>query len=207
VSGRDTILARVRAAVQHATPHPGAHPSPSGAASLIRFGRALGSAGGELRGPVSRDALGSTLLEWAGSLGASGRIVAEPSAAALLREARVETAESSDSPHAFADVDVAVACGRLGVAEDGAVAVLGLDAPHRSLLVLGEHLVLLLRESAIVTDLHAAFRALPGDALDHHHLTWIAGPSKTADIEQTLVHGAHGPRTLGVLVYNDEVSD
>jgi L-lactate dehydrogenase complex protein LldG len=87
------------------------------------------------------------------------------------------------------------------VAENGAVAILGTDVPERSLLHLAERLVLLVPATGLVPDLHSAFRALPEDALDAHHLTWIAGPSKTADIEQTLVHGAHGPRALAVLLH------
>jgi L-lactate dehydrogenase complex protein LldG len=90
------------------------------------------------------------------------------------------------------------------VAENGAVAALGHDTPHRSLLFLAERLVLLLDASRIVADLHAGFRVLPAEALRAHHLTWIAGPSKSADIEQTLVQGAHGPRELAVFAYRRE---
>ena len=32
----------------------------------------------------------------------------------------------------------------------------------------------------------------------------ISGPSKTADIQQTLAYGAHGPKELIVLVINAE---
>jgi L-lactate dehydrogenase complex protein LldG len=42
-----------------------------------------------------------------------------------------------------------------------------------------------------------AARYQAGEAL--HHVTWMSGPSKTADIEQTLVIGAHGVCALAVL--------
>ena len=32
----------------------------------------------------------------------------------------------------------------------------------------------------------------------------ITGPSKTADIQQTLAYGAHGPSELVVLIVNDK---
>jgi L-lactate dehydrogenase complex protein LldG len=129
--------------------------------------------------------------------------VAEPSAAALLEGAPgVEPASAQAAPHGFADAAVAIVRAELGVAECGAVAVLGRDAPQRALLFLAERVVVLLDAARVVADLHTAFRALPADALAGHHLTWVSGPSKSADIEQTLVFGAHGPRALAVLGFS-----
>jgi L-lactate dehydrogenase complex protein LldG len=34
-------------------------------------------------------------------------------------------------------------------------------------------------------------------------MTFISGPSKTADVEATMVHGAHGPREMYVYVIVD----
>lgn len=38
-------------------------------------------------------------------------------------------------------------------------------------------------------------------------VNWISGPSRTADIEQVLLQGAHGPRGLHVLVLDKQDSD
>jgi L-lactate dehydrogenase complex protein LldG len=201
VSGRDEILARVRAASSHRAPHPGAHPAPPLAATPEAFRSALVTAGGELEGPLGLALLGEAATRRVAAWAPTGRVVATSRATSLLGPGPWETADSDAPPEGFADVALALATGRLAVAENGAVAILGTDVPERSLLHLAERLVLLVPATGLVPDLHSAFRALPEDALDAHHLTWIAGPSKTADIEQTLVHGAHGPRALAVLLH------
>jgi hypothetical protein len=228
MTARARVLDAVRRAVTHATPHPGsqeaAGPEAARAATpaalesagslphaglapeslVASFAAALVAAGGVLRGPLPRarlaEAVRAEVRAWGVEVG--GRVVAEPSAAALLGSAAgVETAPPGDTPpHGFADVAVAIVRGAAGVAEGGAVAVTAADAPHRALLFLAERVILLLDAAHLVPDLAAGFRALPPGALAAHHLTWIAGPSKTADIEQTLVHGAHGPRAVTVVL-------
>lgn len=199
MTAREAILARVRAAAGHRIPHPGPHPAPPLPADLGSFARAHAAAGGETAGPLDLEALRLEVAERARRGG--GRVVAEPAAARLLGSGPFESALEGAEPGSFGDVALAVAAAELGVAECGAVAVLGREAPHRSLLFLAEELILLLPAARIVADLHSAFRALPAAALDAHHLTWIAGPSKSADIEQALVKGAHGPRAVTVLFY------
>lgn len=115
----------------------------------------------------------------------------------------VGDATPSAPPHAFDDVDVAIARGEFAVAENGAVWVSDADVPHRALLFLAQHLVLVVPASQIVADLHAAYARIGRVAESIEARPWrgfIAGPSKTADIEQALVVGAHGPRSLLVVL-------
>ena len=204
MSGREEILALVRAACSHNVPHPGAHPAPALPATPEAFRVALSAAGGELEGPLELRFLAEAAARRVAAWAPTGRVVTTSRAGSILGPGPWETADPDAPPETFEDVALALATGRLAVAENGAVAVLGADVPERSLLYLAERLILLVPAAGLVPDLHSAFRALPGDALDAHHLTWIAGPSKTADIEQTLVLGAHGPRALAVFLHEAE---
>jgi L-lactate dehydrogenase complex protein LldG len=120
------------------------------------------------------------------------------SAAAGLGDPTEEAGAAAD-PHALEGVDLAVLPARLGVAENGACWIDGADLPHRALVVVPEHLVVVVEAADLVADFHAAYARLDLARRPRFGL-FLAGPSKTADIEQSLVIGAHGHRSLVVLL-------
>ncbi|MGI9457898.1 MAG: LutC/YkgG family protein, partial [Aeoliella sp.] len=105
-------------------------------------------------------------------------------------------------PHELAQLDWAVLPGAFGVAENGAVWITDDTARHRAVYFLCEHLVLVLPAGQIVCNMHEAYKRLAGFGTEDAPPfgNFIAGPSKTADIEQSLVIGAQGPRSLAVLL-------
>ncbi len=103
-----------------------------------------------------------------------------------------------DDPHATEDIDFAILPGEFAVAENGAVWITDSAVKHRAIYFIAQHLALVVFASDIVSNMHEAYRRLsfasPGFG------AFISGPSKTADIEQSLVIGAHGPRSMTVFV-------
>jgi L-lactate dehydrogenase complex protein LldG len=103
----------------------------------------------------------------------------------------------------FNDMPAGLSRARSGIAETGSLVLwTGPQEPRLLSLLPPVHFVLM-DASRLHADLHAAMSAegwaasLPTNAL------LISGPSKTADIQQVLAYGAHGPRELIVLLCSD----
>ncbi len=108
----------------------------------------------------------------------------------LLREGRAEATDLVSVQHGFA-----------GVAETGTLMLPSASDRPTTLNLLADTAIVLLRASRIVGAyeeawdlLRAEFGAMPRNVM------WVTGPSRSADIEQTLELGAHGPRRLHIIL-------
>ncbi len=102
-----------------------------------------------------------------------------------------------EDPRDLAGTDVAMVRGAFGVVENGAVWI-PRAFRHKAMLFIPEALVILLDRKQIVSNMHETYARKDFDTYDFG--SFIAGPSKTADIEQALVIGAHGPRDVSVIL-------
>jgi len=108
-----------------------------------------------------------------------------------------------EDPHEFVNAELAVFETHFAVAENGAVWVTEDKMGARVLPFITQHLGMLVREENIVATMHDAYSVI-GNA-DYGFGTFIAGPSKTADIEQSLVLGAHGARSMTIFLLKSEI--
>ena len=102
-----------------------------------------------------------------------------------------------DDPKELDGTDLAVVAGEIGVAENGAVWI-PQTVRHKAIYFISERLVILLQRSRLVDTMYDAYRLL--ENTDYQFGTFISGPSKTADIEQAMVMGAHGAREVLVIL-------
>jgi L-lactate dehydrogenase complex protein LldG len=100
--------------------------------------------------------------------------------------------------HSFSKLDLAILKGQFGVAENGAIWLDDSELRLRAIPFITEHLVIVISRDSLVATMHQAYDRI-GDQHSGFGL-FIAGPSKTADIEQSLVIGAHGAKSLMVVL-------
>ena len=103
----------------------------------------------------------------------------------------------------FDTIDAGITGTLAGVADTGTL-VLRPDAQEpRTLSLVPPVHVAVLMASTLHASLSAALRALAPQADMPTNLLLVSGPSKTADIQQTLAYGAHGPKELVIVLVDD----
>jgi L-lactate dehydrogenase complex protein LldG len=137
------------------------------------------------------------------NLPAALRMGDDPRLAAMpWRETALEISRGASDGHDLAGISAAFA----GVAESGTLALCsGTDNPTTINFLPDNHLVVVF-ERDIVADYECVWRSLRaryGKGAMPRTLNLITGPSRSADIEQTLLLGAHGPRRLHIVMIKE----
>ena len=109
-----------------------------------------------------------------------------------------ELYSASADPHSFENVELAVIRAHLAVCENGTVWLTEELMGQRIIPFICQHLAVLVDASTIVPTMHEAYSKIGTG--DYGFGVFIGGPSKTADIEQALVMGAHGPISMTVFL-------
>lgn len=194
MSSRDAILAAVRKHLPQSTPLPDldgpwiTYPDP-----LAQFSSVLEMIGGRCIPVASESEIGPLLASLPQFTAAQKTLSLVPAATA----GSVSMDDIGD-PHDLADIDFAILPGEVAVAENAAIWVNENHVRHRVIYFLCHHLALIVQARDLVHNMHQAYDRISVTATPYGG--FIAGPSKTADIEQSLVIGAHGPRSMTVFV-------
>ena len=101
-------------------------------------------------------------------------------------------------PAEFADLDLAIVEGQFASAENAAIWLDESNLDLRAIPFITAHLVIVIRKDNIVGNMHEAYERI--GSTNSGFGVFIAGPSKTADLEQSLVIGAHGAMSLKVVI-------
>jgi L-lactate dehydrogenase complex protein LldG len=192
MSGRDTILRALRTASQAVEPRPEYPKCVKFEDPVVKFAEELAGTGGLCMRVATAQEVDTRLREL--EVYRSARQIA-----AFIPGIGESTLDCSkiERPHELKGLDLVILPGEFGVAENAAVWVSGNAlGRHRAVFVIAQHLVLVVRADAIVNNMLEAYARV---RLDNYGL-FISGPSKTADIEQALVIGAHGARSCTVFV-------
>lgn len=207
---RENILQKVRTALHRSVAQP---PSDIPAARLpvpkadmetriLQFSKAVE----DLAGKTYRAGSRAEACTYASSL-LQGRTAAA-SNASILRECGITALEGvrtgllneEDLRSLCAEADLGITGADYALADTGTLVILSSSEEARMISLLPPvHLAVIPRDR-ILTGLDELFTLVPRPDQKTSSMVFITGPSKTADIEQILIRGVHGPGEIHVVI-------
>ncbi|MFC0183461.1 L-lactate dehydrogenase complex protein LldG [Pseudarcicella hirudinis] len=104
----------------------------------------------------------------------------------------------TEDPHTLENVELCIIRAHFGVAENSALWVTEDILGLRVAPFICQNLAVIIPKNEIEPTMHEAYKRIA--MAEYGFGTFIAGPSKTADIEQSLVLGAHGSKSMVVFL-------
>lgn len=138
-----------------------------------------------------------TLREFATEFASANAVRADTEAAALMEQYK----------HTLLRACLGITSADYAIADTGTLVLVSGGEQHRLMSLLPPIHICLLETSRIVPNLAVLLARVKddfyaGDAQPPQAMTFITGPSRTADIEHVLTMGVHGPSELHVVLYS-----
>lgn len=123
-----------------------------------------------------------------------------------LKNAGVEvyTAALDIAEHAET-ADIGISAVEFGIAESGSVCMDGYAIEHRLVSMLPPIHIVFMNSNHIVPGVEEAFQVI-SKVFDRGYISFITGPSRTADIERVLTIGVHGPSRFVIIAVDEEIN-
>ncbi len=204
---RDNILHRVRTAIGRSAGAPPAEPPP------VRIRVPEVDAGSRIRSMMARvEALAGTARETADPRAFIAEAIRGKSAVAsnapFLAECGVTTlpgvrsgiTDREELRALCAAADFGITSADYALADTGTLVMLSTPQEARLISLLPPAHIAVVPRARILSGLDELFSLLPNPAEVSSSMVLITGPSRTADIEQILVRGVHGPGQITVII-------
>lgn len=208
-SSREVILERVRQALQHKSKQ---HPDPADTehspyvwheSSLLEtFAANITAKAANLFIVHSKVELATQLQAYLAEAQLDPIYAWEPQVKAFLTEAGVAFRDNDDN---LSEIAASITLTEALVARTGSLVVSSRQKAGRRLTIYPPTHIVLAHAHQLQPDVADGLRFVSdkyGDAMPSM-VSLTSGPSRTADIEKTLVLGAHGPKQLTVFILND----
>ncbi len=214
-SSREAVLARIRqglaAGPAPLPPRPDfaapVHPPLDNPDVVVAFAERFQQIGGEFHYCETLADFATQLAAYRERQQVGAPYVWEPDLQAVLQAADIEFRAEETNFIATADLSL-TSCEAL-VARTGSVLVSAATGSGRRLSIYPDQHLVLARPSQVVAEIGDALRLMQeryGAAMPSM-VSLTSGPSRTADIEKTLVLGAHGPRRIALFLLEEEGDD
>ena len=204
---RDSILHRIRTAVGRSAGEPPAPPPP------VRIAVPEMSLDARIGSTLARvEALGGKALRTADPRAYVAAAVAGKSAVASnapflaecgitsLPSVRSGITDHEELRELCAAADIGITSADYVLADTGTLVMLSSQREARLISLLPPAHLAVVKRERILTGLDELLAVIPRPALETSSMVLITGPSRTADIEQILVRGVHGPGQITVLI-------
>ena len=206
MTSREAILGRVRTALGRKAGDPVPEPPPlrlvvpqmSVEVRIATFGERFEALNGKLRVVPTREAARvavDEILNGRAALASNAPFLAE-----CGLTARTGFHDGAELKAACAEIPVGITSAQYALAATGTLVMLSSDEEQRLVSLLPPAHIAVIPASRILVNLDELFMRVPLPADVTSALVFVTGPSRTADIEQILVRGVHGPGEVHVVI-------